>query len=69
MSAAEIIELIKKLSPEERAQVVAFFKTEPARREVKYISDEGFEAAAKEVFEDHKELFRRLAEYEREERR
>ena len=66
MSAAEIIELIKKLPPEERAEVNEFVKAEEAapkaERTIRYLSDEKFEEAAAKVFEKHHELLRRLAQ-------
>ena len=69
MSAAEIIELIKKLSPEERAEVLAFAKngeaetkTPPAERKIRYISNEEFEKIAPKIFADNHELLRRLAQ-------
>lgn len=67
MSAAEIIELIKKLSPEERAEVVAFARNEPAaaptlERKIKYVSDEKFAEVAPRVFAQHADLLRRLAQ-------
>ena len=76
MKAAEIIELIKKLSPEERAEVMAFlkdaelgaggkdFRAEEAatQRTVRYISKEKFDEVVPKIFEKHEELFRRLAQ-------
>jgi hypothetical protein len=62
MSAAEIIELIKKLPPEERAEVIAFAKAEEPARQIKYADNEAFERAAKKVFAENKELLRRLAQ-------
>jgi hypothetical protein len=67
MSAAEIIELIKKLPPEERAEVVAFARNEPAtapaqERTIRYVSDEKFAEVEPRVFEKHADLLRRLAQ-------
>ncbi len=76
MNAAEIIEMIKKLSPEEKAEVVAFLKNAEAgetgkdfraeeaatERKVRYISKEKFEEIVPKVFKKHEELFRRLAQ-------
>lgn len=77
MSAAEIIELIKKLPPEERAEVAAFlekreagaveeppagYATGSAERIVRHVSDEDFEKALPGIFGRHRELFRRLAQ-------
>jgi hypothetical protein len=67
MSAAEIIEQIKALSPEERQEVVSFIRTaendEPAATStVRYMDDRTFDAVAERVFERHAELFKKLAE-------
>ena len=67
MSAAEIIEQIKALPPEERLQVVSFVRTvaEEASSEnsgVRYVDDRTFDAAVERVFEQHAELFKKLAE-------
>lgn len=67
MSAAEIIELIKKLPPDERAEVVAFARNEPAvvptkERTIRYVSEEKFAEVAPRVFEKHADLLRRLAQ-------
>lgn len=67
MSAAEVIEMIKKLPPAERAEVEAYVKNEasgsaPTERKIRYVSDEKFEEVAPKVFEKHKDLFRRLAQ-------
>lgn len=65
MSAAEIIELIKKLPPEEQAEVIAFTRQleEPTDRpKVRYISDEKFAEVAPKVFEKHRDLLRTLAQ-------
>jgi len=60
VSAAQIIEEIKALPPEERAQVVEFVK-ETEKPAVSYIDQETFDAAVKEVFTKHRELLRKLA--------
>lgn len=74
MTAAEIIELIKKLPPEEKAEVIAFLQekqagvAEPtgiydaAERPVRYIAKDEFEKIAPKIFEDNRELLRRLAQ-------
>lgn len=71
MSAAEVIELIKKLPPEEKAEVIAFVngtakefcaEEPPQGRQVRYISKESFESVVPKIFEKHEELFRRLAQ-------
>ena len=66
MSAAEIIEQIKALPPDEQA-VVADFVTKTTtstagESTVRYMDDATFRAAKERVFEIHQELFRRLAQ-------
>ena len=71
MTAAEIIESIKKLSPEERAEVRAFLNTgsesgrvEEAQVEpkVNYLPQAEAERRAATIFRENHELFRRLAQ-------
>jgi hypothetical protein len=67
MSAAEVIEMIKKLPPEEMAEVIAFARsgegeTAPADRKIRYIDHEKAKATAEKIFDRHSELFRRLAQ-------
>ena len=63
MSAAEVIELIKKLPPKEQAEVAAFLKAGELRDAGKRgVSDADFERAAQQVFADNKDLLRRLAQ-------
>jgi hypothetical protein len=67
MSAAEIIEEIRKLPVSEQEQIRAFLEQarrerEPEDRSVRYASDAEFDQAAKNVLRDHAELFRRLAQ-------
>jgi len=67
MSAAEIIEMIKKLSPEDKAEVIAFARSEEgetpsADRKIRYIDHEKAKATAEKIFDRHSELFRRLAQ-------
>jgi hypothetical protein len=67
VSAAEIIAIIKKLPPEQKAEVIAFAKSaeaegQPEERKIRYISKDKFDQIAPQVFERHDELFRRLAE-------
>jgi len=59
MSAAEVIEEIKKLSPRDR-EVVGEFLRELSTREPSRVSDE-FKRVADEVFATNSELFRKLA--------
>ena len=67
MSAAEVIEMIKKLPPEQKAEVIAFAKNAGSEatsteRKIRYVSNEKFDKIMPKVFEKHDELFRRLAE-------
>ena len=65
MNAAEIIELIKKLSPEEKAEVMAFLKEGGGRVEesrVKYLPQDEAQRRAAKIFRENHELFRRLAQ-------
>ena len=62
-----MIELIKNLPPEEKAEVIAFARSAEAEvpsteRKVRYISNDKFAGVEPAVFERHHELFRRLAE-------
>ena len=72
MTAAEIIKLIKKLPPEEKAEVIAFLmnKEEEAGRVeeaaikggIRFVADEEFEQLAPKIFAENRELLRRLAQ-------
>lgn len=70
MSATEVIEEIKKLTPEERAEVCDFVngveKTESmedaADESIQYASDEAFEEALEHVMTHHAPLMKKLAE-------
>jgi hypothetical protein len=61
VSVSQIIEEIKALPPQEQARIVDFVNDLKSKHEVKYASDEEFQAAADEVFSKHRELLRRLA--------
>ena len=75
MNAAEIIELIKKLPPEERAKVMAFLKElegsvgsagrveeSATERQIRYIGSDEFEKLAPKIFAENHELLKRLAQ-------
>lgn len=63
MSAAEVIELIKKLPPEEKAAVIAFVRSAEAEPTgPRHVDSPTFSAAADKVFLHHRELFRKLAQ-------
>jgi hypothetical protein len=61
MSAAEVIELIKKLPPKEKAEVYAFVR-KADEQGIRTISDEKFGEVAPKVFSKHRDLLRRLAQ-------
>lgn len=62
MSAAQIIEEIKALPPEEKAQVVEFVNEIRNQPQVQYMDEKTFAAAADAVFEKYPDLLKRLAE-------
>ena len=66
MSAAEVIEMIKRLPPEERAEVIAFTLGESAATPLvdapEYLPQAEAERVAERVFAENHELFRRLAQ-------
>ena len=72
MNAAEVIENIKKLPPDEQRRVFNFVEQHERASlglpPVRYATDEEFRSAANHVFEKHDELFRNLAVSERAER-
>jgi len=61
MSAAEVIEEIKKLPREEQAKVLVFL-TQGREGEANYIDDESFAKAKDLVLKENAELLRRLAQ-------
>ena len=64
MSAQEIIEQIKALPPKDKAAVVEFARTldAPAAVKVNYVDERRAEPLAKKIFDEHEELFRKLAQ-------
>jgi hypothetical protein len=65
MSAAEVIELIKKLPPEEQAVVFAYSDEarEQASGDVARVANrDKAREVARQVFDRHPELFRKLAQ-------
>ncbi len=60
MSAAEVIEQIKKLPPEERHTVRSFLNAKTVDLEA--VPDDEFKAIAAGVFNRNEELFRQLAQ-------
>jgi len=61
MNAVELIEQFKRLPQSEQGKVVEFIQRD-ASAKVRYADDKTALAAAKEVFEEHPELFRKLAQ-------
>ncbi|MEY4489557.1 MAG: hypothetical protein RIQ79_2065 [Verrucomicrobiota bacterium] len=65
MSAIEVIELIKKLPPEEQAVVFAFgdeAREQAAGGVVRQANRDKAREVARQVFDRHPELFRKLAQ-------
>jgi hypothetical protein len=63
MSAAEVIELIKQLPPQEKAAVNAFLQNGTgSASETELARDADFDRSAKKIFADNHELLRRLAQ-------
>ena len=65
MSATEIIELIEKLPPQDKAEVIAYVRKAglaPAEQTIRYLPDDEAERIAERIFKDHSELFRKLAQ-------
>ncbi len=67
MSAADVIDELKKLPVREQAEVFRFLgeqlrATFPDEPKAKYAGDAEFEAAMKKVFEENAGLMRRLAQ-------
>ncbi|MEO6244249.1 MAG: hypothetical protein ABIQ12_02330 [Opitutaceae bacterium] len=63
MSAAEIIELIKKLPPKEQAEVREFVRGEELAPDgIRRIDRDRAKEIGKEIFDRHPELFRKLAQ-------
>ena len=66
MSAQEVIEQIKTLLPTEKEKVLEYIRQDEARSEtsqpVQYIDRPTLEKSAKQVFDQHHELFKKLAQ-------
>lgn len=64
MSAQEIIEQIKALPPRDKAAVVEFTRTLDASPNggVRYVDESEAERLSKKIFDEHEELFRKLAQ-------
>ncbi|MGH8019850.1 MAG: hypothetical protein ACREIA_16545 [Opitutaceae bacterium] len=61
MTAAEVIDQIKTLPPEEQAKVADFIEKVKAQQRVKHMDKKTFDEAAAWVFEEHAELMRKLS--------
>ena len=61
MNAMEVIEQFKRLPQDEQGKVVEFIQQDVSAK-VRYADDEAAMAAAKAVFGEHPELFRKLAQ-------
>ncbi len=62
MSAQEIIERIKELPAEERNQVVRFAQSLGEEATAKRTATPDWDAVVTKVFDEHEELFRKLAQ-------
>jgi hypothetical protein len=65
MRAAEIIEQIKRLPLEEKRAVKDFVNTEgeaTSGSEVEYVDRKALEQTAQQIFKEHEDLFRKLAQ-------
>ena len=60
MNARDVIENIKRLSPEERKIVTDYVKSLKPKEPVQYIDEETFQAAKTRVFNQHSELLNKL---------
>jgi predicted SprT family Zn-dependent metalloprotease len=64
-STAEIIEMIDRLPPEEKAEVVSHlerWRNRGGSSDVRYLPKAEAERLAETVFQNHEELFRKLAQ-------
>jgi len=64
VSAQEIIEQIKALPPKDKAAVLEFTRTLDAGANggVRYVDQGEVERLSKKIFDEHEELFRKLAQ-------
>ncbi len=64
MSAAEVIESIKKLPAQERAEVARYLEEMETSKtpQIRYADQERAREVSARIFESHGELFRKLAE-------
>jgi hypothetical protein len=62
MTAYEVIDQIKALPPEERAKVVGFVREMESANPERTMDRKTFEQSAKQVFDRHAELMRKLSQ-------
>ena len=62
MTAADVIDQIKALEPQERAKVLDLLLEIEADQKSAYMDDQSFDQAADRVLERHSELLRKLAQ-------
>lgn len=60
MNAVEVIEQIKRLPEQERSKVVEYIQRDLSTKDC-HVDDKAAKVAADEVFNEHPELFRKLA--------
>ncbi len=61
MTAAQVIDEIKIMAPEEREKVADFLRKGEDRPEVRYADDQAAEEASQRIMKRHGELLRKLA--------
>jgi hypothetical protein len=61
MTARQVMDEIKTMTPEERAEVAQFLRELDNGCEVRYANDADVEKIAEKVFDRHAELMRKLA--------
>ena len=61
MDAMEVIDHFKRLPEEEQGKVVEFIRKDSSAK-MRYADDEAAKAAGEAVFNEHPELFRKLAQ-------
>ena len=61
MTAVDVINEIKTLTPEELAEVIRFLRELEAHQPAEVINDHAFEAAASQVLTRHADILQKLA--------
>ena len=62
MTAADVIDQIKTLDPQERAKVLDLLLEIEAAQKIVYMDDQSFDQASDRVLKRHADLLRKLAE-------